>query len=461
MNTRRTFIKTLGLAGLGSALGTDLMAAPFIGRSPHVLILGGGLAGLSAAYTLQKRGIPYTLLEAQTRVGGRVRTHTMRTGHQVELGAEWVGNSHSTLLTLCDELELPLIDNSLRTARLLQNSYTPPAEDIYSPDWTEKLNGLLKNFYGRREDEEYIRRFDSYDWYTYLRENGCPEPDLWKHELNDSTDFGENLRHVSAYAALAEYAENYGHIPTRNQMDKKIQGGNTRLAETLRSRVENAGTVLTGKLVKQVRYSNDEYTIYCESTARPGTESYTGTHIICTLPAPAVLKIGWEPGLSEEKSTALRSLQYARIQKHAFAFSEKFWEEDFSAVSDTCSHYIYHATKAQMPGSGALIAYSTGDKAELLHNQTEAYRRDMFLETLRPAFRERRRSLQEEARYYWGTDKYSYGAYAMYRPGQWFGIRETLWAPEGRIFFAGEHLADWQGFMEGALETGESAARMV
>lgn len=461
MNTRRTFIKALGLAGLGSALGTDLAAAPLSVKSPRVLILGGGLAGLAAAYTLQKRGIPFILIEAQNRVGGRVRTHTMKTGNQVELGAEWVGNSHTRLLALCNELELPLTDNSLRTARLLQNTYMPPAEDIYSADWTKTLNGLLKDFYRRREDERYIRRFDRYDWHTYLRENGCPDADLWKHELNDSTDFGENLRHVSAYAALAEYAENYGHIPTRNQMDKKIQGGNGLLAETLRNRIEKTGTVHTGQLVKHIRHSGGEYTLYCQGTDRADTYSYTGTHIICTLPAPAVLKITWDPGLSDSKTTALRSLQYARIQKHAFAFSEKFWEEDFSAISDTCSHFIYHGTKEQQPEPGALIAYSTGDKAELLHNQTEAYRRDMFLETLRPAFSERRPLLLEEARYYWGTDRYSYGAYAMYRPGQWFGIREALRAPEGRVFFAGEHLADWQGFMEGAIETGEAAAAMV
>ena len=50
------------------------------------------------------------------------------------------------------------------------------------------------------------------------------------------------------------------------------------------------------------------------------------------------------------------------------------------------------------------------------------------------------------------------GAYAFYRPGQWFTVRPVLQRPHGRVLFAGEHLADLQGFMEGAVNTGQTAA---
>jgi monoamine oxidase len=65
------------------------------------------------------------------------------------------------------------------------------------------------------------------------------------------------------------------------------------------------------------------------------------------------------------------------------------------------------------------------------------------------------------ASYAWQRDLYTDGAYALYRPGQWFGIRPILARPHGKVLFAGEHLADWQGFMEGAIETGEAAAAML
>ena len=65
------------------------------------------------------------------------------------------------------------------------------------------------------------------------------------------------------------------------------------------------------------------------------------------------------------------------------------------------------------------------------------------------------------ASYAWQRDPYTQGAYALYRPGQWFTLRPILQRPHGKVLFAGEHLADWQGFMEGAVVTGEEAANML
>jgi monoamine oxidase len=62
------------------------------------------------------------------------------------------------------------------------------------------------------------------------------------------------------------------------------------------------------------------------------------------------------------------------------------------------------------------------------------------------------------ASYAWQRDPYTRGAYALYRPGQWFTVRPILQQPHDRVLFAGEHLADWQGFMEGAVNSGEEAA---
>jgi monoamine oxidase len=61
----------------------------------------------------------------------------------------------------------------------------------------------------------------------------------------------------------------------------------------------------------------------------------------------------------------------------------------------------------------------------------------------------------------WQKDRFSGGAYAFYRPGQWFTVRRALQKPFKKVFFAGEHVADWQGFMEGAVVTGKAAADAV
>jgi monoamine oxidase len=61
----------------------------------------------------------------------------------------------------------------------------------------------------------------------------------------------------------------------------------------------------------------------------------------------------------------------------------------------------------------------------------------------------------------WQRDVHTQGAYAFYRPGQWFTLRPILQRPHGKVLFAGEHLADCQGFMEGAVVTGEAAAHAL
>jgi monoamine oxidase len=82
-------------------------------------------------------------------------------------------------------------------------------------------------------------------------------------------------------------------------------------------------------------------------------------------------------------------------------------------------------------------------------------------ESLRPAFGDVGSKVIDQINYYWGADPYSKGAYAMYGVGQWFTLRPILAKEFHNIHFAGENIADWQGFMEGAINTGEEAANEI
>ena len=95
MSSRRVFIRqtALGTGGL-------ILASSFLGfiipKRPKVIIIGAGFAGLSAAYYLYKKKIDFVILESRNRIGGRVFSHVMdeKENLVIELGAEWVGNSH-------------------------------------------------------------------------------------------------------------------------------------------------------------------------------------------------------------------------------------------------------------------------------------------------------------------------------------------------------------------------------
>ena len=73
----------------------------------EVLIVGAGLSGLTVAFGLEKAGIPYTILEARDRLGGRIMTHRTSSGNTIELGATWFSDKHRHLIQLLRELNVP------------------------------------------------------------------------------------------------------------------------------------------------------------------------------------------------------------------------------------------------------------------------------------------------------------------------------------------------------------------
>ena len=286
---RRHFLRTAGALTTGAFFTqpaeTYAQISP-IDKTGHVLILGAGVAGLAAAYELQKKGIAYTLLETRTRTGGRIFTHTIdqATGMHIELGAEWVGASHERLIALCKDFGLKLIDHTFQSHVLLQEKYHTPATWQRDTEWDKKYLELLEKF--RKASDKDRLAMDRIDWWRYLLNQGIPERELELHELNDSTDFGESIRNVSAYSGIAEYAES----SPNNEMDFKIEGGNSQLIKKLVEKV-GADKILTGKKVTQVNQIGKQLTVVCADGS-----NYTGTKIICTLPAMAVMGIHWIPG---------------------------------------------------------------------------------------------------------------------------------------------------------------------
>ena len=127
-------------------------------------------------------------------------------------------------------------------------------------------------------------------------------------------------------------------------------------------------------------------------------------------------------------------------------------------ITDTTSHYYFHSTQNQPGTEGILTAYAIGEKADVLASQNDRRRMNVIARDLVDFNADAPRLAKGIASYAWQRDEYTEGAYALYRPGQWFGIRPVLQRPHLKVLFAGEHLADWQGFMEGAIETGEAAA---
>jgi monoamine oxidase len=453
LRDRRAFLKSFGAAALGVPLLLKSSSAqPQRGRAKHsCIVVGAGLAGLAAAYALKSANWDVTILEARPRHGGRIHSFRFDQNPDLvcELGGEWIGASHERMRALCREFEIPLKDHRFEASLMRDGRVSRPG----SWDFSAQANAAFEKFkqsYHNYTDRER-ERLDRFDWWTWLEEIGYTPDDLLLRDLQDSTDFGESIRHVSAYTAASEYFES----SPANEMDFKIVGGNSRIIQEFVRRIGHE-SIRTGAQVHEIQQRGGRVTV------KAGRAVYQADACVCTVPARVLDRIKFDPPLPAAQRDAAERLQYSRIVKNQILFNERFWgAEDFSLVSDVTSHYYFHSTRDQRGTQGILCSYAIGEKADVLAAQSDARRMDIITRDLLP-FNERAgrlaRGIQSMP---WQRDQHTLGAYAVYRPGQWFTIRPVLQRPHGKVLFAGEHLADWQGFMEGAVVTGEAAAKAL
>lgn len=433
-------------------------------NSPHVIILGAGLAGLAAAKKLKAAQIPFTVLEARDRVGGRVFTHRPDPNHDltVELGAEWIGMHHTRMLDLCKEYKLKLRKHELSMGLYYKHRYYKPGKWNFSKTWQTKMDRLLKKIEGLYDQQ--ILNFDAVSIWQYLMVNHFPIRDLEIFDLVESTNYGESTRFLSG----AMYFFDTLRPKSTQSIDYwGIVGGNSSLPEAMANDVGNEHIQLSTKVerVHQDLENHTKITIFAITPS--GKKEFHGTHVICTLPAPAVTRIHWTPKLPTPQSTALTSLAYARICKSHTLFTERFWKDDnFSVITDQLPHLIYHATQQQQPGGrslkqpGVLSSYTTGDKAFVFSRMTVEAQQQSLHGVLKK-FLTYSDLAQQTVTHYWGDDPYSLGAYALFDSGDLEKNQTLLRAPHHNVLFAGEHTAVTQGFMEGAVESGFREAENI
>jgi monoamine oxidase len=446
-SNRRDFLKVLSAASFGVALAPENIFARR--RKKSCVVIGAGLSGLSAAFKLKNAGWNVTILEARDRIGGRVFSYSFPQNKNLtcELGAEWVGESHERVKALCADFKIPLQKHQFDDYLLQNGKVSRPGAWGFTAQARTAFEKAKANYAKLNRLQQMS--VDRLDWWTYLEKIGFTEDDLRLRDLMDSTDFGESIRHVSAFGALAEYAES----SPKNEMDYKMIGGNSRLAEELLKRI-GAENIRLDTLVTEI---NQRAGIVTVKTA---TETFQADACICTIPTQSLLKIKFNPALPTAQIEAAEKLIYARICKNSILCEKRFWkDENFSLVSDTSSHFYFHSTQNQTGEEGILTSYAVGEKADVLASQSDERRMRVIMRDLVDFDEDAPKLAKNILSYAWQRDKYTDGAYALYRPGQWFGVRPILQKPHLKILFAGEHLADWQGFMEGAIETGEAAAR--
>jgi monoamine oxidase len=508
--TRRELISTAAAAGIAS--GIDAVA----GRSraeaykpPHVVIVGAGLAGLSAAYRLQQRGWTYTILEAQKdHVGGRVRTMPIGTrlfGDKFhwEAGAMRIPHNHDITLRYINEFpelktrtfvmgnpkafyyargQKERVENERNFRRLFD---LQGAERNLSPDDLWKLTVLGPRDGLSRAEKNELRSGNSFTYQALkdldnlsLRqliekarlpvEPGSDEKAPLSDEAIEYLLFGFNnltLQHGATTEFLREELNEVWDPPFF-----EIIGGTSRLSKALQSRLKPEQIKLGCEVVRVRDRPGERVSATYLKDGRERSEE--GNFLICTIPFPVLARVEFDPVLPNKKQSAILEMGFDSATKIVFLTKSRFWETKYgiyggSTTTDLMTGPIYYPSDnaedknpSVSNGPGVLIAsYTWGQDARRLGAMPATQRQDFAftqVKKIHPELGEDGMVL-EKASWTWDSNPWAGGAFAFYQPGQFQRMHRHVIAPVGRIHFAGEHCSHSHSWMQGAFESAESA----
>ena len=498
--TRRDFLRYAGAAAAGvwtaGLRGVAVAAAapaPGPAEAP-VVILGAGLAGLTAAYRLQSAGQPWRLYEASARYGGRVYTRRdfNADGMFCELGGELVDSDHDALRGLAAELGLALEPLGATKQGVSRNLYIFGGVARTDADllraigpFVERVRADLRSIFGassRRElvysDRLPFGRFDRLTLREYL--DSMTGVDAWVRsavELAYVTEMGLEAEKQSALNMLLLIADRAGpgDFELFGDSDEayRVVGGSGRLADALAARLglADGGTARYKPSHRLVGVSDrgDKLSLAFETPG--GTVEARASRVLCTIPFSVLRDVDGVQSLdlSARKKACIREMGYGRNAKLMLGFTDRYWRAGTAAsppsngavFTDLPSQSFWETSRLQ-PGARGILTNYTGGETGAGRAMSDLGRTLADVERLFPGGRARYDG--SSALMNWTRYAHNRGSYICPAPGDYghhYGAaRETECG--GRLLFAGEHTSlVGAGYMNGAVESAETAARAL
>jgi monoamine oxidase len=481
---RRDFLKQTAVAAVtlsASSLDTFAFSQRTLerrGAPKRVIIIGAGLAGLSAAYELTQAGHDVTVLEARTRPGGRV--HTLRDqfadGLYAEAGATRIPNHHHfTLkyvelfgLTL-DPFEPPDLPSVYHVrGKRIQATRGQKVEWPYDLTAEERALGV------RGMRQKYI--WSMLGQLGDVTDPSWPPPAiLKKYDQMSRAEFWRSRGASSEAIALLTLGGIDDRVETRSALFMlRNQALNQKLSQYYKIRGGNdlLPKAFAARLSEKIHYAAPVVRIEQSAQAvkavflRAGAyHTLAADYLICSVPFSVQKNIEVAPAFSVEKQRAIEQLPYLSASKICLQSKRRFWVSEGQsgfATTDLPIREVYDMTYKQPGTRGILQAFPISLHSRRITGMTEHERINFALEQVEMIYPGMREHFEGGVTKCWDEDQWALGASAYYTPGQFSSLLPHVARPEGRIHFAGEHTSVWiDGWMQGALESGNRVAREV
>jgi monoamine oxidase len=185
---------------------------------------------------------------------------------------------------------------------------------------------------------------------------------------------------------------------------------------------------------------------------------------VLAIPLTTARLIDFHSSLPAAYQHMVDEISYGAVTKVLLQYRRRFWKEknwNGRLVTDGPIVYTWHATSHIEREDGILTVYTGGEPASRLARLSDQERTRLAVSEIEKLFPGSTDLIEHTATVAWPNEEFTRGSYMALAPGEVTSHWETLMNPTGRLFFAGEHATPIQGFMEGAVESGQRAARII
>jgi monoamine oxidase len=258
---------------------------------------------------------------------------------------------------------------------------------------------------------------------------------------------------------LARNASLYYSNPDFHRNTYRVIGGNDQIPQAIASVLPD---LRLNAVVTSIHNQADGVAVTYKK--EDSFHTLSASFAILAIPLPTARFIEFNPPLHSAHQHMLEEVSYGSVTKVLIEYRKRFWKEKgWNGRMSTDQHIVqtWEATSHLQGERGIITAYTGGEPAEKLSALSDEERIKLAVSVIENIFPGSSNWIEKTATIAWVNEPFTRSSYMALGPGQVTTHWKTLFAPAGRLFFAGEHATMYQGFMEGAAESGQRAARNI